>query len=107
MPEITQKRTAHNPEVAGSNPARATKKSRGRRADRPGLLPCSERRLPALLSGFLRVLRAQKFPEPLGQLQRSGICYTGNRSANASAQIPSAANHAPTTISTYPPQRLM
>src|ERR671919_935048 len=50
---------------------------------------------------------AQKYPEPLGQLQRSGICYTGNRSANSSAQIPSAANHTPTTISTYPPQRLM
>ena len=30
MPAITQKRTAHNPEVAGSNPARATKKLQGK-----------------------------------------------------------------------------
>src|ERR671918_2248064 len=49
MPEPTQKCRSHNPEVAGSNPARATRETAGSRAE--GRLP-GQREPPRLLPNF-------------------------------------------------------
>src|SRR5918992_4650810 len=49
MPELTSKRRTHNPEVAGSNPARATRETAGSRAE--GRLP-GQREPPRLLPNF-------------------------------------------------------